>query len=206
MGKISLSKDPYNMVIAGVGGQGNVMASRVLGNMMSRQSFTVTIGETFGASQRGGSVMSHLRVSAETTWSPQIPHGGAHFILALEPVEAIRVLKDYGNPETRVLCNSRAIHPIGVIAGDHDYPSLENMKTWLQELTGKSWIVDATDTALEMGDPILGNIVMLGALAEVCELPIQREDFVAVISEIFPAEKVDLNLVAFDLGFKLVKN
>ncbi|MBW2349018.1 MAG: 2-oxoacid:acceptor oxidoreductase family protein, partial [Deltaproteobacteria bacterium] len=63
MKEMKLSFDPYNLIIAGVGGQGNVLASRVVGNMLSRKGFTVTIGETFGGSQRGGSVMSHLRVS-----------------------------------------------------------------------------------------------------------------------------------------------
>ena len=85
-----LQQDPYNIIMAGVGGQGNVMASRVMANMLSRQGYAITIGETFGASQRGGSVMSHLRVSADSTWSPQIPKGKAHIVIALEPVEAIR--------------------------------------------------------------------------------------------------------------------
>jgi indolepyruvate ferredoxin oxidoreductase beta subunit len=206
MGSLSLVHDPYNIVIAGVGGQGSVMASRVLGNTLSRQDLYVTIGETFGASQRGGSVMSHLRISSETSWSPQIPQGRAHFIVALEPIEAIRVLKDYGNPDTQVLCNTRAIHPVGVIAGDLDYPSIEDLKTRLRELSSVFWFVDATDAALELGDPILGNIMMLGALADVCELPILREDFEAVISENVPAEKVEINLKAFDQGLKLVRN
>ena len=73
--KETLAKDPYNIVITGVGGQGNVMASRVLSNMLVRKGFKVTIGETFGMSQRGGSVMSHIRVSPTTVWSPQIPKG-----------------------------------------------------------------------------------------------------------------------------------
>ena len=206
MGSISLVHDPCNIVIAGVGGQGNVMASRVLGNMLSRQDLYVTIGETFGASQRGGSVMSHLRISSETSWSPQIPQGRAHFVVALEPVEAIRVLKDYGNSDTKVLCNTRAIHPVGVIAGDLEYPSIEDLKTRLQELSSELWFVGATDVALELGDPILGNIVMLGAMAEVCELTLQREDFEAVISENVPAEKMEINLKAFDQGIELVKN
>jgi len=206
MGNPALVKDPYNIVIAGVGGQGNVMLSRVLGNMMSRRGFNVTIGETFGASQRGGSVMSHLRVSSEMSWSPQIPQGRAHFIMALEPIEAIRVLRDYGNPDVKVLCNSRAIHPMGVIAGERDYPSMENLKTWIRDLSGMFWFVEATNAALELGDPILGNIVILGALAEVCELPILREDFEVVISEILPQGKVETNLRAFDQGLKMVKN
>ncbi len=87
-----LIQDPYNIIMTGVGGQGNVMASRVLANMFSPKGYWITIGETFGASQRGGSVMSHIRVSATTTWSPQIPKGKAHVVIALEPMEAIRIL------------------------------------------------------------------------------------------------------------------
>ncbi len=94
-----LPKDPVNIIITGVGGQGNVMASRILSNMLVRKGFYVTIGETFGASQRGGSVMSHIRVSADSTWSPQIPKGKADIVVTLEPIEAIRVLMSYGNPE-----------------------------------------------------------------------------------------------------------
>lgn len=206
MGKITLVNDPYNMVITGVGGQGNVLTSRILGNMMNRRGFFVTIGETFGASQRGGSVMSHLRISSKSSWSPQIPQGKADFVVALEPIEAIRVLRDYGNPETKALCNSRAIHPVGVIAGDLDYPSIQNLKAWLNKLTGKFWFLAATDAALELGDPILGNVVMLGALAGICELPIRREDFEAVISKNLPAEKVDTNLKAYDRGLELARH
>ena len=114
MRKAALTSDPYNIVITGVGGQGNVMASRILGNMLSEKGLRVTIGETFGASQRGGSVMSHLRISAAATWSPQIPKGKAHMVIALEPIEALRVLMVYGNPQTRVLCNIRPIQPVKV--------------------------------------------------------------------------------------------
>ena len=78
MNNVSLPYDPYNVIITGVGGQGNVMASRVVGIMLSRQGLQVTIGETFGASQRGGSVMSHLRISTGSSWSPQIPKGRCH--------------------------------------------------------------------------------------------------------------------------------
>ena len=104
-----LKNDPYNLIITGVGGQGNVLASRMVGDMLSQLGLYVTIGETFGASQRGGSVMSHLRISAASTFSPQIPKGKAHMIVALEPTEAIRVLLDYGNPEVGVLSNTRPI-------------------------------------------------------------------------------------------------
>ena len=116
MQQANLPIDPYNVIITGVGGQGNVMASRILGNMLSRKGLSVTIGETFGASQRGGSVMSHLRVSKESSWSPQIPRGQCHLVISLEPTEAMRVLATYGNPGIKVLCNTRSIHAIGVIS------------------------------------------------------------------------------------------
>ena len=117
-----LIQDPYNIILAGVGGQGNVMGSRILANMLSRKGYFLTIGETFGASQRGGSVMSHLRVSAASTWSPQIPKGKAHIVIALEPVEAIRILAAYGNREVIVLTNTRPVHPVSVIAGESGLP------------------------------------------------------------------------------------
>lgn len=205
MEKTPLASDPYNLVITGVGGQGNVMASRVLGNMMSRKGLNVTIGETFGASQRGGSVMSHLRISSETSWSPQIPKGKAHMIVALEPIETVRVLRDYGGPETRVICNTRPIHPVGVISGDQVYPSLEELRNWIKELTATAWFIDATDAAVRLGDPIFGNIMMIGALAGVGDLPMDRSDFEAVISQGMPKTKVEANLKAYDMGLELIE-
>ena len=100
---ITLKHDPYNLIITGVGGQGNVMTSRSVGHMLSFLGLNVTIGETFGASQRGGSVMSHLRISARSSWSPQIPLGQAHMVVSMEPSETLRVLKDYGNKEVKVI-------------------------------------------------------------------------------------------------------
>ena len=205
MEKNLLVNDPYNLVITGVGGQGNVMASRVLGNMMSRRGLNVTIGETFGASQRGGSVMSHLRISSGSSWSPQIPKGKAHMIVALEPIETIRVLMNYGSPEAKVICNTRPIHPVAVISGDQNYPTLEELRSWIAELTAAAWFVDATDAAVKLGDPIFGNIMMIGALAKVSDLPMNRSDFEAVISQSVAQAKIDANLRAYDMGLELVK-
>jgi indolepyruvate ferredoxin oxidoreductase beta subunit len=200
-----LSKDPYNIVVIGVGGQGNVMASRVLANMLVRNGYYVTIGETFGASQRGGSVMSHIRVSSQAAWSPQIPKGKADIVVSLEPIEAIRVLKSYGNPKVKVLANRRPIYPVGVIAGELVYPSLEEIKESVSELSLASWFIDATDEAMKLGNPILGNIIMIGAVSGIGELPLGREDFKKVILERLPEEKLDINLTAFDIGASMIK-
>jgi indolepyruvate ferredoxin oxidoreductase beta subunit len=195
-----LAKDPYNIVITGVGGQGNVMASRVLSSMLVRRGFTVTIGETFGMSQRGGSVMSHIRVSRTAVWSPQIPKGRADLIVAIEPLEAIRVLFDYGNPAVKVLVNMRPIYPVGVITGESDYPDEEKIREAASALSAAARFLDATAEAVNLGNPILGNIVMIGAVAGLGELPIDRKLFETVIREGMPASRVEANMRAFAIG------
>jgi indolepyruvate ferredoxin oxidoreductase beta subunit len=196
----TLAKDPYNIVITGVGGQGNVMASRVLSSMLVRKGFRVTIGETFGMSQRGGSVMSHIRVSSTSVLSPQIPKGGADLIIALEPIEAIRVLADYGNPSVKVLVNLRPIYPVGVITGEDEYPSADNIRDTVAALAAEARFLVATDEAIQLGNPILGNIVMIGAVAGLDVLPIDRELFETVIRDGMPAARVEANLRAFAIG------
>jgi indolepyruvate ferredoxin oxidoreductase, beta subunit len=200
-----LMSDPYNLIITGVGGQGNVLASRMVGDMLSRLGFQVTIGEIFGASQRGGSVMSHLRVSAAWTLSPQIPKRMAHAVVALEPTEAIRVLKDYGNPQVKVLCNMRAVHAVGVICGEQRYPELEQLKKWIEELSEGAWFIDATEKAMKLGGPIFANVISVGALAGTGILPLDRENFESVLSVNMSPDKVAVNLAAFDAGMALVK-
>jgi indolepyruvate ferredoxin oxidoreductase beta subunit len=204
MGQAILTQDPYNLIITGVGGQGNVMASRVLANMLVRKGFAVTIGETFGASQRGGSVMSHLRISGQNDWSPQIPKGKAHMIVSLEPIEAVRLLGVYGNEQVKVLSNTRPIHPLGVISGILTYPPMEDIIASVKDLVADAWFIPATDEALKMGNPIYGNVIMLGALAGTGELPVEREDFLSVMAGSFSEDKMELNARAFDLGRALV--
>jgi indolepyruvate ferredoxin oxidoreductase, beta subunit len=200
-----LARDPYNVIITGVGGQGNVMASRLLGNMLSRRGYRITIGETFGVSQRGGSVMSHMRISKKSAWSPQIPKGRADVIVALEPIEAVRVMAAYGNAGSMVIANTRPIYPVQVIAGELEYPSMEKIRDSLSQLTGWSRFLNATEEALTLGSPILGNVIMIGALSAMEVLPFGREDFQAVIAGNLKADKLDINLKAFDRGIKLLK-
>ena len=199
-----LTKDPTNVIITGVGGQGNVMASRVLAGMLVDKGVYVTISETFGMSQRGGSVMSHLRVSEKSAWSPQIPLGQADIIVALEPSEALRVISRYGNPDVVVLSNCRVVYPIGVITGDYDYPSIEKVKNIFDKMTANNWMIDATSIAMELGNPILSNIVMIGALAKTALLPIDRRAFEKEIARSVAADKRGANIAAFDAGAKMV--
>lgn len=199
-----LSKDPYNVIITGVGGQGNVTASRILGNMLV-PPYTVTVGETFGASQRGGSVMSHVRVSQESAWSPQIPLGRADLIVALEPVEALRVMAAYGNPDTHLIVNTRPVYPVEDSPGEVVYPSLDKIRKVLEEVTDYVWFLPATDVALHhLKNPVLGNVIVLGAVAGLHVLPVTKNDFTRVISRIFSKSKVAANVKAFEMGIEMV--
>lgn len=197
----SLGHDPLNIVITGVGGQGNVLASQLLGQCLVAAGFLVTIGETYGASQRGGSVMSHLRVSQTRQWSPLIPEGSAQIIVGLEPMETLRVLADYGNPAVKVLANMRPIHPLDVIGGTAKYPDTEKILASLEELSAGVWTLAATDIALELGQPILSNMAMLGGIAAMAPgLPLSDENLAAALGQILPPKAVPVNLVAFQRG------
>ena len=201
---MKLFKDPLNLIITGVGGQGNVLASQLIGRALVRENLYVTIGETYGASQRGGPVMSHLRVSRESQFSPLIPEGQADIILALEPVEALRVIGPYGNSSICVVVNSRPIYPTAVTVGDAEYPSMEKIEETLRELAKKSWFVDATEIALSLGSPIFTNIIMVGALAGTKLLPLARKIFEDAIQESFPGVHLSDNLMAFSKGVGLI--
>lgn len=196
-------KDPLNLIIAGVGGQGNVLLSRLIGRALVKNSYVVTIGETYGASQRGGAVVSHVRISADTDYGPLTPAGGADIIIGLEPVEMLRTIGRYGNPTVVALSNSRPVYTPDAAAGEVEYPSLEQVKKVAQQLSQKAWFVDATGIALELGSSILTNIVMGGVAIGLDIIPLTPEDFEAVLREQFAADRYDLNLRAFRKGLEV---
>ncbi|MBM4333841.1 MAG: indolepyruvate ferredoxin oxidoreductase [Deltaproteobacteria bacterium] len=198
-------KDSYNLIITGVGGQGNVLSSQLIGQAFVHKGYFTTIGETYGASQRGGSVMSHIRISLKKQLSPLIPRGKADVIAALEPVEALRVLTHYGNPETVAIVNTRPIYPVDVIAGNEEYPELAEIKKSLETLSRKVYYVPATDRAMEMGSAILGNMIMIGALLELKLLPLRIEEFRHTLSKNFNDKRLETNLKALEEGSKIIQ-
>jgi len=197
------NKDPLNIIITGVGGQGNVLLSQFVGKALVREGYHATIGETYGASQRGGAVMSHLRVSRDTQYGPLIAQGQADIVLGLEPLETMRVLSQYGNSEVVVITNSRPIFPVAVTTGEGVYPSPEQIQSTLEALSSKCWVVDATEIALEMGAPILANIIMMGTLVGAGLLPVGAAAFEAELRESFAGERLETNLAAFRRGISL---
>jgi indolepyruvate ferredoxin oxidoreductase beta subunit len=202
---MNLPVDPFNIIIGGVGGQGNVLASMILGKMLVSQGSIVTIGETYGASQRGGSVMSHLRVSIRDQFSPIIPEGKGHLLVALEPIEGLRMIGQYGTPDLLTIVNTRPIHPLDVLSGKTPYPDLSIVLSKIKELSQQVWTLNATEIALQMGDPILANVIMLGALSVLEILSVNRALFKNTIEALFPPERLAVNLQAFDQGREAVR-
>ncbi len=197
-------KENYNLIITGVGGQGNVLSSQLIGQALVGKGYFVTIGETYGASQRGGSVMSHIRISSQKQLSPLIPRGKADIVVGLEPVEALRVLTTYGNPQTVVIANTRPIYPVDVTSGDEKYPEPEEIQKALESLSRKIYSIAATEKAMEMGSPILGNMIMIGALLELNLLPLGPSEFREILAKNFSAERLKTNLQALEEGKKII--
>jgi len=200
----TLRKDPLNLIITGVGGQGNVIISLLIGNALVREGYLVTIGETYGASQRGGAVMSHLRISAETQYSPFILDGQADIVLGMEPVETLRILGRFGNPDVVTVVNARPIYSIDVTGGGAEYPDLDKLMEIIRELSAKTWVINATEEAHKMGNPIFANVILIGTLIRAGVLPLDGKSLEPVLRERFPTA-VEENLTAFSRGMELVR-
>lgn len=200
MSKTKLLADPLNIVVCGVGGQGNILVSRLAGRTLAKLGYLVTIGETYGASQRGGDVMSHIRLSVRQRYGPLIPPGCAHIVLGLEPLETLRMLVDYGDPEVATITNTRPILPVTVGMGVAQYPDYDKLMQAIAELSGQVWFVDATEVALGLGSVRLTNVVMLGALVGSSLLPVTQAQVEEELKERFPGDTLKPVLEAFKEG------
>lgn len=196
---MTLEKDPLNLIITGVGGQGNVLASHIVASAGIKEELYVTVGETYGASQRGGAVMSHVRFSSQAQCSPLISEGQADIVVGLEPVEALRVMAEFGNPKTRVIVSPRPIYPIWVLSGQAKYPPIEEILGKLEELADRVQVVDVS----EDGEALVGtNVLMIGALAASGLLPLPIESFEEAMREILAPKDLEMNFQTFRKGMQ----
>ncbi|MFC1912516.1 indolepyruvate oxidoreductase subunit beta [Chloroflexota bacterium] len=210
-------KDPLNIVITGVGGQGNLVMSRLLGETLISDGYLVTIGETIGMSQRNGSVASLMRISRDTQYMPLIPEGTGDIIVGLEPMETMRALASYGNPETFVITNIRPVPPMAIVTSKIDYPTrtgwkidgsrkkieyptLETIKQYINSLSQNTWYIDASQIALDLDMPRLTNVVMVGALVSSGLTPLKEDKVRRQIEINFGKKFLELNIKAFEAG------
>ena len=192
------------IVVAGVGGQGTLLASRLLSESAIRVGLPVKIGETYGMAQRGGPVMGNIQIGGEPH-NPQIREGEADVLLAFEPAEAVRRGVTFLKEGGLALVNTRVIAPVEVISGMMSYPVMEKLMDLLGEVTDRIVAFDATALAEEAGDPIATNVVMIGALTASGVLPFGEETVLQVMKESLRTRYYELNVEAFQLGKRVFK-
>ena len=191
----------FNILICGVGGQGTILASYILGNAALKDGHKVRLGEIHGMAQRGGSVVSHVRIG-EDVYGSMIPEDRADIILGFEPLEALRNLSSLKENGV-VILNTEKINPISVSLGEKEYPPLDEILSKLSE-KGKVYDFNATEIATNIGNPVVMNMVMLGALS-VIEIPIKNETLLETMKTIL-SKKLEMNMKAFDEGRKAIKS
>jgi indolepyruvate ferredoxin oxidoreductase beta subunit len=184
-----------DVVVVGVGGQGVILISEIIGRAAMLAGLSVRGVETHGMAQRGGSVINHIRVGCD--YSAMISPGSADVLLAMEPAEALRYAH-YLSPEGVALVNTRQVLPVTVTTGQATYPPLEEILAPLREVSSEVWPMDATGLATEAGSPQATNVVMLGALSK--HLPIEEAILLEALSETVPAKFLEINRKAFELG------
>lgn len=184
-----------NILIVGVGGQGTLLASVLLGNLALKRGYDVKLSEVHGMSQRGGSVVTHVKISDDKVGAPLIEEGDADVILAFESLEGYRWLP-YLKKGGSIYANTQQILPMPVVQGAAEYP--EDMEEKLKEAAGKYKAFDALTIAEEAGSDKAVNIVLLGAASG--ELPFSEEDWMEVIEKNVKPNFVEMNKFAFIRG------
>lgn len=189
--------NPLNILLVGVGGQGTILASKVLASVAQSQGFDVKMSEIHGMAQRGGSVVTQVRIGTKV-YSPLIEIGQADYIVAFEKLEALRWLH-YLKPEGRVIVNNQEIEPMSVITGAAQYPDdvLERLQSEADVL-----VVDALGIAQEIGNIRTVNIVLMGALSK--ELDIPEQAWLAALEENIKPKYIEVNKRAFAEGRQAV--
>ena len=183
-----------NIMIVGVGGQGTLLASRILGNAILSLGYDVKVSEVHGMSQRGGSVVTYVKYG-EKVYSPIIDKGEADIILAFEQLEALRALP-YLKVGGKMIANTQKINPMPVITGAAQYPTsiLETLSAKV-DLTA----LDALSIAKAAGNAKAVNVVLMGVMAKNTDIP--YEIWTNAVRECVPAKFLEINLRAFDAGY-----
>lgn len=186
-----------DILMVGVGGQGTVLSSNIVCDVALANGFDVKKSEIHGMAQRGGSVVTHIRVGDEV-FSPTIPEKSADIIVSFERMEFLRY-SEYYNDNTVLILNSQVIAPPSVADGTAEYP-----KSKIEETMGafsKVYETDAISKAMEIGNPKVAGMVVLGILAK--NVPFKKEAWEQAVKDRVPPKTIELNLKAFDIGYNI---
>lgn len=191
----------FNFLLAGVGGQGTVLASDVLAEVGMEAGYDVKKSDVLGLAVRGGSVVSHIRWG-ETVHSPVITEGQVDYLVGFEMLEGLRWLKQL-KPQGTVVVNRQRIPPVSVISGEAIYPSDQEIIDALSMTTKHYYLIPGLMLAQKLGNAKVVNLILLGSLSTLLE--ISAEVWERVISKRVPTNLVDLNLEAFHAGRSAMK-
>ncbi len=185
-----------DLLMVGVGGQGIVLASDILGEVALAAGYDVKKTDTLGMAQRGGSVLSHVRI-ADKVWSPLIKEGDVDVLVAFEKLEAAR-WSYYLHPGGVAIVNNQSTPPLSVSLGTHRYPGDKEIEGTLRQRADRIYFVDGTDKAKELGDIRTLNMIMLGYVSFL--LPIDADIWKDCISQRLSPKILKMNMAAFDKG------
>jgi len=188
----------FNIVLAGVGGQGILLAGEILGTAALKEGLNVRVSEIHGMAQRGGSVTSNVRIG-EGVLAPTVVEGTADIIVGFEPIETLRNLR-FASAKTTVLLNNESIPPPGLTAKLMDYPSLGDIINKIHMFTEKIIVLEAAEAAEKAGSILTRNAVLIGALAATEKMPVNDESLKEAIRGLVPARYLKMNMKAFELG------
>ena len=191
----------FNIVLAGVGGQGILLAAEILGTAAVKEGLNVRVSEIHGMAQRGGAVTSSVRIG-ESVLAPTVTDGQADVLLGFEPLETARNLK-YASEKTLVIMSSERIPPSA--RGAMNYLSIEEVKQKIHCFTEKLVVVHASELARVAGSSLAQNSVLVGALAAVTGFPVKVENVIDALKELVPTKHVEMNVKAFRLGYEAMK-
>lgn len=191
----------YDILIAGVGGQGTLFASRILSSYAMAIGLNVLSTDTIGAAQRGGSVTSHIRIRNDKIYSPLIPKNRADVMLGFEAIEMLRH-KQIANKNTMYILNMQKVPTTFTMMGIDKYPSDEEILKAARRISNKGYVIKATETAQRLGITQSTNVVMIGALTKV-EPFFSRDKVREQVKAIAP-RFATANLKAFDAGYDII--
>lgn len=195
-------KNIYKIQLIGVGGQGTIKASAIIGEAAMKKGLNVVMSEVHGMAQRGGTVVTEFKIGE--AHSPLIEEGAADLMIAFEPAEALRALNKI-NQESFVIVNSSPIVPFTVSLGISEYPELSSVFEELKVKIKNLLIINAEKIAKEAGSIISENMVLLGAAVATPNFPIEKDLLIRSMKENLPPKSIETNLKAFEMGFEEVK-
>ncbi|CDG65414.1 MAG: indolepyruvate ferredoxin oxidoreductase, beta subunit [Methanobacterium sp.] len=191
--------NPYNIYISGVGGQGIIKTSVIMGEAAMQSGLSVVVGEIHGMSQRGGVVSTQMKIG--DSHSPIIEKGKADLLLAFEPLEALRAINMI-NKDSYVVVNTSTIYPFNIKQSEYPYPELSVLLDEIESQAKKVIALDADGIAKKAGHILSVNMVLLGAATAIPGFPVDKETIIKSMQDNLPKKSLPINQEAFEEGFK----